>query len=105
MSVGLPQGKDQIDAYAGSLVLNLIDALNKCADFNNWLGRVNNGTYLQGLTSPTTGQYSAADITALVSQFAAAAKLNDIAHARDVQAAVNDFFFSAPQLVGPQFQQ
>jgi hypothetical protein len=97
MSVGFPQGKDNLDAQAGSVAFNTLNDLKRAADFNSYLLRVDNGTFLQSLG------YTSTDITALRGLFQALSDLNDIAHARKTQPAANDFFFFGPQIIGPQF--
>jgi hypothetical protein len=97
MSVGLPQDKATVDAMAGSIALNALVQLNNAANFNSWLLRVGQ-SYLTG----TLG-YTTTEAQALMALFAALKKLDDIGHARDTQAAANDFWFNAPTVLGPSF--
>lgn len=95
MTVGYPLNKQILDTRLGFLTKTLDDTLE---------GFVVLKTVLDGMTdaqledSAAGFGYSTDDLTVLRGIAAAMAKLRNIAHGQDTQAAASDFFFFAPKV-------
>ena len=96
---GYPLNQNTFDQRTGRAVVNLRDALAECTAIKALL----DDTSIFG--NPDNSQltalgYSAGDAVQLRAAFAALAKLDQIAHAANTQAAASDFFFDAKHLGG-----
>lgn len=101
MPTGYPITKVDLDNRMGGMVVALRAALAAPAQFKaKFFDDATLGTdaFLQGLGY--TGSVSAGEIQIIKAAFADMSKLNDIANAAAVQAATNDFWFSAKHLIG-----
>ena len=100
MSVGFALTKADIDARAGSLVVAVRDALDRCRQMNVLLNDTNiippagSDAFLQGLG------YTASEITTLRAAFTDLNSLYNVSHATATVPSVNDFFFNAKKLAG-----
>jgi class 3 adenylate cyclase len=101
MAVGLSSNKYDIDLRAGGVVKALRDALRDVEAFNAYLDTMDDEE-LAAAPAGVDGGYSPEDITLLRASFVDLTKLSRIAHAQDTQAEVNNFFWNASKLVGPQ---
>jgi hypothetical protein len=96
MSTGYAITKVDLDNTMGRLVAALRDNLKACVTFKALL---DDTTVLPDATLTALG-YSGGEITTIRAAFADLKKLSDIANAAAVQAATNDFWFSAKHLTG-----
>jgi len=93
MAVGYPALKTDVDARVGQLATTLRDTFAKVQIFKAWLD-AEPDAYFTGLG------YNAGDITLLRATMTDLDKLRQVATAQATQAAANDFFFNAKQVVG-----
>jgi hypothetical protein len=91
--LGFPTDKNNIDARAGSLALQLRNTLNDIVTVKAWLDSQTDAALI-GLG------YVQAEVTLLRASFTDLANLSNIAHAQGTQPAANDFFFNAKHLLG-----
>jgi hypothetical protein len=97
VSLGFPLGKADIDNKAGSLVVGVRDALDRCKQMCDLLNNTNiipNDAFLTGLS------YSGAEVTTLRAAFTDLKALYNVAHAAGTVPSNNDFFFNAQKLTG-----
>jgi len=94
MAVGFPLLKVDIDARAGSLVVQLRDTFEKIRLFKAVLDAFAQDSDLTALG------YSQADVTLLRAAIFDLDKLRQVGAAQATQAATNDFWFSAKKLAG-----
>lgn len=97
MSLGFPIGKADIDNKAGSLVVSVRDALDRCKQFNALLNNTNivpNDAFLTGLG------YTSGEVTILRAAFSDLNSLYNVSRAAGTVPSNNDFFFNAQKLTG-----
>lgn len=97
MSLGFTIGKADIDNKAGSLVVDVRNALDRCKQFCDLLNNTNiipNDAFLTGLG------YTSGEVTTLRAAFTDLKSLYNVSHANGTVASNNDFFFNAQKLTG-----
>lgn len=97
MSVGFTLNKADIDNKAGSLVVSVRDALDRCKQMCDLLNNTNivpNDAFLTGLG------YTSGEVTTLRAAFTDLKALYSVSHAGQTVLVVNDFFFNAQKLTG-----
>lgn len=95
MSVGFTLTKTDVDQQAANIALQVKRSLDAAHAFKAWLDdTIHQDSVLTGLG------YAAGDITTLRAAYADLDKLYQVAHALATQAATNDFFFNAKNLLG-----
>ena len=99
MSVGYSITKAGMDSTFGQEVGALWTALEKANKRNTWLNHSSHSD--ANLLTPLG--YSGSEITTLRAAFTDLDKLWQISHAAATQGAVNNFFFNALNLGGPEW--
>jgi hypothetical protein len=95
VSVGFTVAKNDVDAQAANIALQLRRALDAAHAWKAWLDdAIHNDAFLTALG------YDAPSITLLRASGADLDKLYQVAHALATQGATNDFFFNAKNLLG-----
>lgn len=97
MSVGFTLGKADIDIKAGSLVVEVRNALDRCKQMCDLLNNTNvvpNDAFLTGLG------YTSGEVTTLRAAFTDLKALYNVSHANGTVGSNNDFFFNAQKLTG-----
>ena len=95
MSVGFPVAKTDVDQQAANIALQVKRALDAAHAWKAWL---DDATHVDSFL--TALGYGAGDITTLRAAAADLDKLYQVSHALATQAATNDFFFNAKNLLG-----
>jgi len=92
MTLGFPAAKIDVDSRSASLALQLRDTFVQISNFNTWL------TGTPDATLVALG-YTQAEVTTLKAAMFDLNKLYQVSTAAATQAAANDFWFNAKNLL------